>query len=71
MISIHIPDHIQLAQVPNRHQPNHAGELNYNYILKLINETNSNWIIGAEYIPSTSTTVDSFDWISMYGMTFE
>ncbi|KAL3267747.1 hypothetical protein HHI36_006874 [Cryptolaemus montrouzieri] len=33
--------HVQIAQVPNRHEPNHPGELNYKYILDVLEKENT------------------------------
>lgn len=47
--------HIQLAQVPKRHEPNILGEINYNYIFQLLEELNYNEWIGLEYNPKDDT----------------
>lgn len=47
--------HIQLAQVPNRNEPNTPGEIDYNYIFQLLQELDySDWI-GLEYTPKDDT----------------
>ncbi|XP_022912693.2 putative hydroxypyruvate isomerase [Onthophagus taurus] len=55
--------HIQIAQVPNRNEPNTDGEINYKYLLKLIQELGYNDWIGLEYKPTDLT----FKWIQEYG----
>jgi hydroxypyruvate isomerase len=47
--------HIQIAGVPDRHEPD-DGEVNYPYLLKLIDTLGYDGWIGCEYIPRGSTT---------------
>lgn len=47
--------HIQLAQVPNRNEPNSPGEIDYNYIFQLLEKLNYNEWIGLEYNPKDNT----------------
>lgn len=47
--------HIQIAGVPERHEPD-DGEVNYPYLLKLIDTLGYDGWIGCEYIPRGSTT---------------
>lgn len=47
--------HIQLAQVPNRNEPNTPGEIDYNYIFQLLENLNYNEWIGLEYNPKDDT----------------
>ena len=58
--------HIQIAQVPDRHEPNSDGEINYNYVLKLIQESSYDGWIGLEYKPMDDTVV-GLDWIRQFG----
>ena len=53
--------HIQIAGVPARHEPN-TGELNYDYLLKLLDELKYDGWIGCEYRPER-TTVAGLGWI--------
>jgi len=53
--------HIQFADVPGRHQPN-TGEINFPAIFRLLDDIGYKGWVGAEYIPSTSTS-DSFAWL--------
>ncbi|XP_033116316.1 putative hydroxypyruvate isomerase [Anneissia japonica] len=55
--------HIQVAQVPDRGQPDSPGELNYNYIFQLLQELGYKGWIGCEYKP-TGKTKDSFAWLT-------
>lgn len=58
--------HIQIAQVPNRHEPDQAGELDYGYVFELISKAGyADWI-GCEYKPKTTTT-DGLKWLAQYG----
>lgn len=47
--------HIQIAGVPDRHEPD-EGEVNYPYLLKLIDELGYQGWIGCEYIPKGATS---------------
>lgn len=59
--------HIQIAQVPNRHEPDVMGELNYQYVFELIENLKYNDWIGCEYKPKTST-VEGLKWLDQYGL---
>lgn len=58
--------HVQIAQAPSRHEPGHAGELNYAYVLKTLEERGYVDWIGLEYKPAQST-VAGLDWINKFG----
>lgn len=58
--------HIQVAQVPDRHEPDSPGELDYHYIFELLKKTNSEWVVGLEYFPSSN----SLDFVERYGLSF-
>jgi len=47
--------HIQVAQVPNRHEPDTPGEINYNYVFNLLKAENYSGWIGLEYKPAKDT----------------
>jgi len=47
--------HIQVAGVPERHEPD-SGELNYSYLLKLIEQLGYQGWIGCEYVPAGATS---------------
>ena len=43
--------HVQIAQVPSRNEPDSAGELNFPYLLSLLEELGYQGYIGCEYKP--------------------
>lgn len=53
--------HMQLADNPGRHEPG-TGEINYGFVLKLIEQLGYQGWIGCEYMPST-TTEESLGWL--------
>lgn len=53
--------HIQIADSPKRNQPG-TGEINYNYVLKTIDESSYNGSVGLEYNPIASTE-ESLQWL--------
>lgn len=59
--------HIQIAQAPNRNEPNTDGELNYKYILSEISKIGYDGYIGLEYKPLTST-VEGLKWLKEFGL---
>lgn len=62
----HYIGHFQIAQVPNRHEPNVRGELDYGHIFQEIENVGySDWV-GCEYKPK-SDTVSGLGWIKEYG----
>ncbi|MGK9051433.1 hydroxypyruvate isomerase family protein [Xaviernesmea oryzae] len=56
--------HIQIASVPDRREPDH-GEIDYRYILRLLEELGYERPIGAEYRPATSTEA-GLQWLQEY-----
>jgi hydroxypyruvate isomerase len=50
----HLIRHIQLADVPGRHEPG-TGEINFPYLLRLLDELGYDGWIGCEYTPRTDT----------------
>jgi hydroxypyruvate isomerase len=52
--------HIQIAGVPGRHEPD-VGEINYAYLLRLIDELGYDGYVGCEYVPQT-TTIAGLGW---------
>lgn len=46
-----VTGHIQIAQVPDRHEPDSDGELSYTYLFKLLEELDYQDYIGCEYKP--------------------
>lgn len=55
--------HVQIAQAPNRNEPNSPGELNLKFIL---DNLNYDGFIGCEYKPLT-TTENGLGWIREFG----
>ena len=47
--------HIQIAGVPGRHEPD-VGEINYEYLFRLLDDLKYDGWIGCEYRPSRGTT---------------
>lgn len=60
--------HIQVAQVPDRGEPNLHGEINYKYIFKMLEEKGYDGYIGLEYNPR-GNTVEGLKWIQEMGLT--
>ncbi|XP_072402033.1 putative hydroxypyruvate isomerase isoform X1 [Diabrotica undecimpunctata] len=58
--------HVQIAQAPNRHEPNSPGELDYRYILDILAQKGYNGWIGLEYQPQNET-VEGLSWIKSFG----
>ena len=56
--------HIQIASVPNRHEPD-DGELNYPYLFHLLDELGYTGWIGCEYRPK-GETIAGLTWIESY-----
>ncbi|KAE9533750.1 hydroxypyruvate isomerase [Ursidibacter arcticus] len=56
--------HIQIASVPNRHEPD-EGEINYEYLFNKLDEIGYQGFIGCEYKPR-SDTVAGLDWFKPY-----
>ena len=59
--------HIQIAQVPDRHEPNSSGEINYKYVFKVLQELGYDGWIGLEYFP-IGDTVPGLDWVKELGV---
>jgi hydroxypyruvate isomerase len=53
--------HIQIASVPRRHEPD-EGEINYPYLLRLIDELGYKGWVGCEYVPRGKTS-DGLGWL--------
>lgn len=43
--------HVQVAQVPDRNEPDSAGELNYSYLFNTLENHDYQGYIGCEYKP--------------------
>ena len=60
--------HIQIAGVPERHEPD-LGEVNYPYLLDLIDALGYSGFVGCEYRPKITTpggTSAGLDWLRRY-----
>lgn len=57
--------HVQVAQVPDRHEPDSAGELNYPHIFTLLEELGYQGYVGCEYKPLGSTE-EGLSWVRKY-----
>ena len=59
--------HIQIADVPGRHQPG-TGEINYRFLLDQLDSLGYDGFVSLEYIPQPDT-VSSLKWFSQLGQT--
>ena len=57
--------HIQIADVPGRHEPG-TGEINYRFVLDHLARKGYQGAVGLEYRPSTGRAEDSFGWLEGY-----
>ncbi|KAJ7332848.1 hypothetical protein JRQ81_015028 [Phrynocephalus forsythii] len=57
--------HIQIAQVPTRHEPSSAGELNFPYLFQLLESRNYCGYVGCEYKPQEDT-LKGLIWLREY-----
>ncbi len=64
----HLPitAHIQIASVPERHEPD-RGEVNYTYLFELLDRLGYAGWIGAEYFPA-GVTEEGLGWALSYGI---
>ena len=46
-----VTGHVQIAQVPDRNEPDSAGEINYSYLFNMLDKLNYQGHIGCEYKP--------------------
>ncbi|KOC60941.1 Putative hydroxypyruvate isomerase [Habropoda laboriosa] len=58
--------HVQIAQVPNRHEPDSSGEIDYKYVLSILEREGYDGYVGLEYRPQSSS-VGGLSWIQKYG----
>lgn len=58
--------HVQIAQVPQRNEPDTPGEINYQYILETLQQYGYDDWIGLEYKPKSST-LEGLKWVSNFG----
>uniref|UniRef100_A0A8C9KSS4 Hydroxypyruvate isomerase (putative) n=1 Tax=Serinus canaria TaxID=9135 RepID=A0A8C9KSS4_SERCA len=57
--------HIQIAQVPGRHEPDSPGEVNFPYIFELLESLGYTGYVGCEYAP-TGDTLEGLGWLRSY-----
>jgi hydroxypyruvate isomerase len=62
--NIKLIEHLQLADVPGRHEPG-TGEINFTNLFRFIDDSGYNGWIGCEYKP-TGKTEDGLDWVRPY-----
>jgi hydroxypyruvate isomerase len=62
---IHAIGHVQIAGVPLRHEPD-DGELDYGYLLRLLDELHYDGWVGCEYRPRARTE-DGLGWMRALG----
>ncbi|XP_017785523.1 PREDICTED: putative hydroxypyruvate isomerase [Nicrophorus vespilloides] len=58
--------HVQIAQSPDRHEPDSPGEINYPYVLDVLRKAGYNDWIGLEYKPA-GDLVSGLKWIQSFG----
>lgn len=58
--------HVQVAQVPDRNEPDTPGEIDYKYIFSVLEKEGYEDFIGLEYKPRTST-FEGIKWIRRFG----
>lgn len=56
--------HVQIAGVPERHEPD-IGEINYPYLLGLLDQLGYDGWVGCEYRPRAGTTA-GLGWVRPY-----
>jgi 2-dehydrotetronate isomerase len=56
--------HVQIAGVPDRHEPD-EGEVNYSYLLRMLDETGYTGWVGCEYRPRRSTE-EGLSWMRLW-----
>ncbi|XP_075984403.1 hydroxypyruvate isomerase-like protein Gip [Anticarsia gemmatalis] len=58
--------HVQIAQVPNRNEPDTAGEINYKYVLEQLENNGYNDWVGLEYKPLNNSK-GGLGWVKSFG----
>ena len=58
--------HVQIADPPGRGEPG-TGEVNYGFVLSLLERNGYGGWVGLEYNPTTPTTEESFGWMKELG----
>jgi len=57
--------HVQVAQVPDRGEPDSPGELNFPYLFQLLEDEGYRGFVGCEYRPQ-GDTVEGLNWLRSY-----
>ncbi|XP_003383330.1 PREDICTED: putative hydroxypyruvate isomerase [Amphimedon queenslandica] len=63
--NIDIVGHVQISQVPGRHEPDLEGEINCPFVFKTLERLRFDGWMGAEYTPR-STIEEGLDWAKEY-----
>lgn len=58
--------YVQIGQVPDRNEPDTPGEINYEYVLSLLEKVGYNGYVSLEYYPK-STAIEGLSWMQKYG----
>ncbi len=67
LVFLSLPGHVQVAQVPDRHEPDSEGEVQFGYVFKLLKNARYEGFIGCEYLPKGNTE-HGLAWIGMYDL---
>lgn len=59
--------HIQISGVPGRHEPDDRQEINYRFLLSMIDDLGFDGWVGCEYRPRAGT-LEGLDWARPYGL---
>ena len=57
---------MQIAQVPDRHEPDSAGEIDYSYIFDVLEREGYDGYIGLEYNPAGKVADVRLSWLFTY-----
>ncbi|MBW4706369.1 TIM barrel protein [Roseobacter sp. YSTF-M11] len=60
--SLDLIDHVQFGDNPGRHEPG-TGELNFDHLFNVVENSGYTGWVGAEYFPSGASTHASLDWL--------
>lgn len=60
--------HVQVAQVPDRHEPDTDGEINFDYVFRTLQKY-GDWDVGCEYT-ETAVSKDAVRWVQRFGLSF-
>lgn len=63
---IDVIGHVQVAQVPERGEPDTSGEIDYSYLLRHLESKGYEKWIGCEYNPTKGS--NTTNWIHTYGL---